>query len=66
MIVALYRQFSQGIAVAGCGLISFSTLSYIMCDSHKINRKMLINQYEEKINKLNIEIEALKLKNNLD
>ncbi len=66
MIISLYRQFSQGITVAGCALISFSTLSYIMCDSYKINKKLIINQYEEKIRQLNIEIETLKLKNKLD
>ncbi len=52
--------------MAGCALISFSTLSYIMCDSYKINKKLIINQYEEKIRQLNIEIETLKLKNKLD
>ncbi len=44
--------------------MSFATLSYIMCDTHKINRKMIINQYEDKIKKLNIEIDRLKLENN--
>lgn len=62
MIVSLYKQFGQGIAVGGCALMSFTTLSYMMCDSHRISRKMLINQYEEKIKTLHIEIESLKSK----
>jgi hypothetical protein len=64
MIVALYRQFNQGIAVAGCALMSFSTLGYMINDSHQIEKKQIRLMYENKIVDLNNKISELVIDRN--
>jgi len=54
------RQFSQGILVAGCGIMSFTTLGWIVSDIHKMEKKQIRNDYEKTIKILNDEIEAQK------
>ena len=54
------RQFSQGILVAGCGIMSFTTLGWIVSDIHKMEKKQIRNEYEKTIKVLNDEISAQK------
>jgi hypothetical protein len=60
-MMALYRQFRQGGAVAICAAMSTATLSYIILDCYKIEKKQITSNYEKKIKILNNEIEKLKL-----
>ncbi len=62
-MLTLYRQFSQGIAVSVCASMSFMTLGYMMNDSHRIEKKQLTNEYENKIKALNDKIDKLRLEN---
>jgi hypothetical protein len=62
-MLAFYKQFSQGIAVAGCAVMSISTLGYMLNDSHQIEKKQLRSKYENQIMNLNQEINKLKLEN---
>ena len=62
-MLALYRQFSQGIAVSVCASMSFVTLGYMMNDSHRIEKKQLANEYENRIQALNDKITKLRLEN---
>ncbi len=60
MITSFCKRFSQGLYVTGCATASFMTLSYMLCDSHKMEKKRIRNDYENKIKELNGEIKALK------
>jgi hypothetical protein len=59
-MIALYRQFSQGISVAGCAIMSFVTLGYMVNDIHTNEKKQIKSTYEKQIKVLNEEIEKLK------
>ena len=61
MLITFYRQFSQGLYVAGCAASSAITLSYMMCDAHKMEKKQLQNEYEKTIKALNDEIRLQKI-----
>ena len=63
-MIAIYKQFSQGIYVGLSALTSFATLGYIIDDSYKIEKKQLVKKYEDQIIKLNLEIDTLKPKLN--
>lgn len=63
--MALYKQFSQGIMVGGCALISFGTLGYMINDSHKIQKKQIQTKYEKQILDLNNEINKLRVEDKL-
>lgn len=49
---AFFNKFSQGILVGGCALTSFTTLTYIINDAHRLEKKQLITKYEAKIAEL--------------
>jgi hypothetical protein len=57
---ALYKQFSQGLYVTACSLVSFSTLGYMINDIHKLEKKQIKSTYEKQITVLNEEIMNLK------
>lgn len=59
-MLAVYRQFSQGLSVAGCAAMSILTLGYMLDDSHKIEKRQIKSTYEKQIKVLNEEIESLK------
>ena len=59
-MLAFYRQFSQGIAVAACSLMSFSTLGYMLNDIHYLEKKQMKSTYEKQITVLNEEINKMK------
>jgi hypothetical protein len=59
-MIALYRQFSQGISVAGCAIMSFVTLGYMVNDIHTNEKKQIKSTYEKQIRVLNEEIDMLK------
>ena len=56
-MLTFYRQFSQGISVAACSLISFSTLGYMMDDINYLEKTKMKSTYEKQITVLNEEIE---------
>lgn len=60
-MLALYRQFSQGILVAACCSMSCMTLGYMLNDSYKIEKRQIQNGYENQIRILNDEIKKLKI-----
>jgi hypothetical protein len=62
MIFGFYRQFSQGISVAICASMSAGVLSYMILDTHKIEKKQIKNEYEKQIKILNEELNKLKSK----
>jgi hypothetical protein len=62
-MLAIYKQFSQGISVAICAAMSTGTLGYMMLDSHKMEKKQIRSDYEKQIKVLNEEIEKLKMEN---
>lgn len=64
-MLSVYKKFSQGISVAICAAMSAGTLGYMMLDSHKMEKKQIINDYEKQIKVLNDEIEKLKLEREL-
>jgi hypothetical protein len=59
MLISFYRQFSQGLYVAGCATSSAITLGYMIFDAHKMEKKQLQNEYEKTIKLLNNEIKIL-------
>lgn len=64
MIVSFYRQFSQGISVAGCAAVSFVTIGYILGDAHKIEKRKIAEEYEKQVTVLKDEIKRIKLEKN--
>ena len=62
MVIAFFKQYSQGLYVAGCALMSGTTLGYMMVDAHKNEKKQIINKYEKQIKLLNNETKITKLK----
>ena len=61
MIVSFYRQFSQGISVAGCAAVSFVTIGYILDDAHKIEKRKIVEDYEKQLTVLKDKIKNIKL-----
>ncbi len=59
-MLAVYRQFSQGISVGLCALMSGATLTYMVQDIHTIEKNQIKSTYEKQIKVLNEEIEVLK------
>ncbi len=59
-MLAVYKQFSQGILVATCASMSIMTLGYMIHDAHSIEKKQIKSMYERQIKSLNDEIEKLK------
>lgn len=59
-MLAIYRQFNQGISVAGCAIVSFMTLGWMMLDVHRIEKKQIRSDYENKISNYEKEIHNLK------
>jgi hypothetical protein len=59
-MLAIYKQFSQGILVAGCAITSFVTLNWMMCDVHRIELKQIRCGYESRISNYEKEIHNLK------
>lgn len=59
-MLAIYRQFSQGILVATCAAISTVTLAYMVNDIYNIEKKQIKSTYEKQIKVLNEEIERLR------
>jgi hypothetical protein len=57
------KQFSQGIYVGGCAVMSIGTLGWMVSDSFEFQKKQIINDYENKIKNLNNEINKLKIEN---
>jgi hypothetical protein len=55
------KQFSQGIYVAGCALMTMGSLGWMMLDNFKFQKKQLIRDYDNKIKILNDEINKLKM-----
>jgi hypothetical protein len=48
-MLAVYRQFSQGISVATCAAMSTLTLAYMVNDIHNIEKKQIKSTYEKQI-----------------
>jgi hypothetical protein len=61
MIGTFYRQFSQGISVAGCAAISFLTIGYISDDAHKLEKRKIVEDYEKQLTVLKDENKKIKL-----
>ena len=59
-MLTVYRQFSQGISVGLCALMSGATLTYMVQDIHTIEKNQIKSTYEKQIKVLNEEIEVLK------
>ena len=59
-MLAVYRQFSQGISVALCAAMSGATLTYMVQDIHTMEKKQIKSTYEKQIRVLNEEIDVLK------
>ncbi len=59
-MLAVYRQFSQGISVALCAAMSGATLTYMVQDIHTMEKKQIKSTYEKQIRVLNEEIDILK------
>lgn len=59
-MLAIYRQFSQGISVATCAAVSFITLNWMMIDVHRIEKKKIRTEYENRISNYEKEIHNLK------
>jgi len=59
-MLTVYRQFSQGISVGLCALMSGATLTYMAQDVHTIEKKQIKSTYEKQIKVLNEEIYMLK------
>ncbi len=59
-MLAVYRQFSQGISVALCAAMSGATLTYMVQDIHTMEKKQIKSTYEKQIKVLNEEIDVLK------
>ncbi len=59
-MLAVYKQFSQGISVAVCASMSIMTLGYMVHDVHTIEKNQIRATYENQIKVLNEEIEKLK------
>jgi hypothetical protein len=51
-MLQVFRKFSQGIIIGGCALTSFITLSYIINDAHRLEKKQIIAKYDAKIAEL--------------
>ncbi len=62
-MLAVYKQFSQGISVAVCASMSIMTLGYMVHDVHTIEKNQIRATYENQIKVLNEEIEKLKRAN---
>jgi hypothetical protein len=60
MFIAFYRQFRQGIYVAGCAAASFTTLGVMLSHCNKMEKKRIRNKYENQIKVLTNEIKVLK------
>jgi hypothetical protein len=60
-MLTVYRQFSQGISVGLCALMSGATLAYMVQDIHTIEKKQIKSTYEKQIKVLNEEIDVLKM-----
>jgi hypothetical protein len=54
------KQFRQGFYVGGCALMTMGTLGWMISDNFNFQKKQIINDYENKIKKLNDEISKLK------
>lgn len=63
-MIAICKQYSQGIYVGLSALTSFVTLGYIIKDSYNIEKKQIENKYNDQIKKLNLEIDTLRSKLN--
>ena len=61
-MIAFYKQFNQGIAVAVCALSSFLTIGYMTTDNYKMETRQLTREYEEKLKVLKDENKRLMLK----
>jgi hypothetical protein len=59
-MIAFYRQFSQGISVVGCSVTSFITLGWMMLDVHRLEKKQIRMEYDNKISNYEKEIHNLK------
>ena len=57
----LYNKFSNEIMLVVCNIVSISTLGYIINDSNMIEKKQIRFVYNNQINKLNTELNNLKL-----
>ncbi len=62
-MLALYRQFSQGISVAACSAMTTITLGYMLVDTHKMEIKQIRSSYEAQIKGLVDENHRLRLEN---
>lgn len=64
-MIGIYRQFSQGLSVAGCAVMSAVTLGYMMNDCYNMEKRQIKSTYEKQIKVLNEEIEQLKYERTL-
>jgi hypothetical protein len=54
MLYRIYNKYNQGLYVGGCAVMSILTLGYLANDTHKIEKKQIINYYEKQINELKL------------
>lgn len=60
-MLALYKQFRQGLSVAVCASMTMMTLGWMMDDAHRIEKKQIRNDYENQIRALHDEINKQRL-----